>query len=113
MSARFPMDSTTRKNGFRGSHPRKSAKQRRRSSWQGEAPRTNRPVMENAPASESHEPSAVAGTLEILPDGYGFLRDPRANYANSPQDVYVPAAQIRRLGLRTGMVVEGVTRPAM
>jgi transcription termination factor Rho len=108
------MDSTTRKSGFRGSNPRKSQDQRRRSGWQGDAPRTtNRPALESAPGPESQELSAATGTLEILPDGYGFLRDPRANYANSPHDVYVPASQIRRLGLRTGMVIEGAARPAM
>ena len=51
-----------------------------------------------------------SGTLEVLPDGYGFLRMPQWNYLNSPEDIYVSPAQIRRLGLRTGMTVEGPIR---
>ncbi len=53
------------------------------------------------------------GVLEVLPDGYGFLRMPEFNYLNSPDDIYVSPAQIRRLGLRTGMVVSGIVRPPL
>ncbi len=51
-----------------------------------------------------------SGTLEVLPDGYGFLRSVAHNYLASPEDIYVSPSQIRRLGLRTGMVVEGPIR---
>jgi transcription termination factor Rho len=51
-----------------------------------------------------------SGTLEVLPDGYGFLRMPHWNYLNSPEDIYVSPAQIRRLGLKTGMTIEGPIR---
>jgi transcription termination factor Rho len=51
-----------------------------------------------------------AGTLEVLPDGYGFLRSSAHNYLASPEDIYVSPSQIRRLGLRTGLVVEGPIR---
>jgi transcription termination factor Rho len=51
------------------------------------------------------------GTLEVLPEGYGFLRQQGRNYLASPEDVYVAAAQIRRFGLRTGMTVHGAVRP--
>src|SRR5205823_648615 len=51
-----------------------------------------------------------AGTLEVLPDGYGFLRSQAHNYLASPEDIYVSPSQIRRLGLRTGLVVEGPIR---
>jgi transcription termination factor Rho len=51
-----------------------------------------------------------AGTLEVLPDGYGFLRSAAHNYLASPEDIYVSPSQIRRLGLRTGLVVEGPIR---
>jgi transcription termination factor Rho len=50
------------------------------------------------------------GTLEVLPDGYGFLRSVAHNYLASPEDIYVSPSQIRRLGLRTGLVVEGPIR---
>jgi transcription termination factor Rho len=51
-----------------------------------------------------------SGTLEVLPDGYGFLRSSAHNYLASPEDIYVSPSQIRRLGLRTGLVVEGPIR---
>lgn len=51
------------------------------------------------------------GTLEILPDGYGFLRSPEYSYVASPDDVYVSPSQIRRFGLRKGHVVRGLIRP--
>jgi transcription termination factor Rho len=51
-----------------------------------------------------------SGTLEVLPDGYGFLRSQAHNYLASPEDIYVSPSQIRRLGLRTGLVVEGPIR---
>ncbi len=50
------------------------------------------------------------GVLEILPDGFGFLRAPDYNYLPGPDDIYVSPSQIRRLNLRTGDVVEGLVR---
>ncbi len=47
------------------------------------------------------------GTLEILPDGFGFLRNPEANYLPGPEDIYVSPAQVRRFSLRTGDTVDG------
>src|SRR5216683_2427235 len=51
-----------------------------------------------------------SGTLEVLPDGYGFLRSQAHNYLASPEDIYVSPSQIRRVSLRTGLVVEGPIR---
>ena len=51
------------------------------------------------------------GVLEVLPDGYGFLRNPSYNYLSSPDDIYVSPSQIRRFGLRTGNTVSGQIRP--
>lgn len=51
------------------------------------------------------------GVLEILPDGYGFLRSPDYNYLPGPDDIYVSPSQIRRFGLRTGDTVSGTVRP--
>jgi len=51
------------------------------------------------------------GVLEVLPDGYGFLRNTNYNYLSSPDDIYVSPSQIRRFGLRTGNVVSGQIRP--
>jgi transcription termination factor Rho len=51
------------------------------------------------------------GVLEILPDGFGFLRSPDYNYLPSPDDIYVSPSQIRRFGLRLGNTVSGQIRP--
>lgn len=51
------------------------------------------------------------GTLEILPDGFGFLRSPDYHYLSCPDDIYVSPSQIRRFGLRTGCTVAGQIRP--
>ena len=51
------------------------------------------------------------GVLEILPDGFGFLRSPDYNYLPGPDDIYVSPAQIRRFGLRNGDTVAGEIRP--
>ena len=51
------------------------------------------------------------GTLEVLPDGFGFLRSPDYHYLSCPDDIYVSPSQIRRFGLRTGATVSGQIRP--
>ncbi|MGL5097781.1 MAG: transcription termination factor Rho [Planctomycetia bacterium] len=51
------------------------------------------------------------GTLEILPDGFGFLRSPDYNYLPCPDDIYISPSQIRRFGLKTGVTVAGQIRP--
>ncbi len=51
------------------------------------------------------------GTLEILPDGFGFLRSPDYHYLSCPDDIYVSPSQIRRFGLRNGNTVTGTIRP--
>lgn len=50
------------------------------------------------------------GVVEVLPDGFGFLRSPESNYLPGPDDIYVSPSQIRRFGLRTGDTVEGQIR---
>ncbi len=52
-----------------------------------------------------------SGVLEILPDGYGFLRSPDYNYLPGPDDIYVSPSQMRKFGLRTGDLVTGTVRP--
>ena len=52
-----------------------------------------------------------SGVLEMMPDGYGFLRSPDYNYLTSPDDIYVSQSQIKHYGLKTGDVVEGTIRP--
>jgi len=50
------------------------------------------------------------GTLEILSDGFGYLRSPQSNYLPGPDDIYISPSQVRRYGLRTGDTVEGQIR---
>ena len=51
------------------------------------------------------------GVLEVLPDGFGFLRNPDYNYLSSPDDIYVSPSQIKRFSLRSGIIVSGQIRP--
>jgi len=51
-----------------------------------------------------------SGTLEVVQDGFGFLRSPEANYLPGPDDIYVSPSQIRKIGLRTGDTVDGGVR---
>ena len=51
------------------------------------------------------------GVLEIMPDGYGFLRSADYNYLNSPDDIYVSQSQIKLFGLKTGDTIQGMIRP--
>ena len=50
------------------------------------------------------------GTIEVMPDGFGFLRSAESNYLAGPDDIYVAPQQVRRFGLRTGDTVEGEIR---
>jgi len=52
----------------------------------------------------------IKGVLEVLPEGFGFIRFPENNYAPSPQDVYVSPSQIKRIGLKTGDYIVGIAR---
>jgi transcription termination factor Rho len=60
--------------------------------------------------AENDVPITGDGVLEVLSDGFGFLRSPEANYLPGPDDIYVSPNQVRRFGLRTGDTVEGQIR---
>jgi transcription termination factor Rho len=60
--------------------------------------------------AEEGEEILGIGTIEVLSDGFGFLRSPEANYLAGPDDIYVSPNQVRKLGLRTGDTVEGEIR---
>ena len=80
-------------------------------------------AAENAPEKETALPKGTEpaydfgdiltgeGVLEIMQDGYGFLRSSDYNYLSSPDDIYVSQSQIKLFGLKTGDVVEGIIRP--
>lgn len=83
-----------------------------------EQPRYEAPIRperkENKPKEKQYEFDGIilnAGVLEIMPDGYGFLRSSDYNYFNSPDDIYVSQSQIKLFGLKTGDTVEGAIRP--
>ena len=57
------------------------------------------------------EPISGRGVLELLPDGYGFMRSKDSSYLAGPDDIYVSPSQIRRFGLRTGDEIQGTIRP--
>ena len=61
--------------------------------------------------AKSGEDIYGGGVLEVLPDGFGFLRSPDSSYLAGPDDMYVSPSQIRRFGLRTGDTIEGKIRP--
>lgn len=60
--------------------------------------------------AEQNVPITGAGVLEVLQDGFGFLRSPEENYLPGPDDIYISPSQVRRFGLRTGDIVEGEIR---
>lgn len=75
-----------------------------------EIEKINRQKREEA-ISEFDAVVNAEGVLEIMPDGYGFLRSSDYNYLNSPDDVYVSQSQIKLFGLKTGDSIQGVIRP--
>ena len=75
---------------------------------------SNLPTPVAKPAEKAYDFDDIlqgTGVLEIMPDGYGFLRSSDYNYLSSPDDIYVSQSQIKLLGLKTGDVVEGTIRP--
>ena len=70
-----------------------------------------KPAIEREKAYEFDDILTGTGVLEIMQDGYGFLRSSDYNYLSSPDDIYVSQSQIKLFGLKTGDVVEGVIRP--
>ena len=72
---------------------------------------SERKPAETEKAYEFDDILAGTGVLEIMQDGYGFLRSSDYNYLSSPDDIYVSQSQIKLFGLKTGDVVEGIIRP--
>jgi transcription termination factor Rho len=83
---------------------------------ENQPPREQREQQEQKPKQEevyySFDNIVISeGVLEIMPDGYGFLRSSDYNYLNSPDDIYVSQSQIKLFGLKTGDTVRGTVRP--
>ena len=82
-----------------------------------EVPAVTEPVIREKPEEKKERPYEFegiiynTGVLEIMPDGYGFLRSADYNYLNSPDDIYVSQSQIKLFGLKTGDTIKGTIRP--
>ena len=61
--------------------------------------------------AKKHDALSARGVLEVMQDGYGFLRSPDFNYLPGPDDIYVSPSQIKRFGLKTGHLISGQIRP--
>ena len=85
----------------------------RRGPGQGQHHHQNRHQPKKEPAFNIEFDGAISseGVLEMMPDGYGFLRSSDYNYLSSPDDVYVSPSQIKLFGLKTGDTVNGFVRP--
>ncbi len=105
-------DSSSRKS--QGKYPRNKS-QREGQGKEGQNGPSRKPDKhqdnKNDKAFEFEGIVTASGVLEIMPDGYGFLRSSDYNYFNSPDDIYVSQSQIKLFGLKTGDTVEGSIRP--
>lgn len=75
---------------------------------------SQRKIIERGKSNKLYEFEGIisaSGVLEIMPDGYGFLRSADYNYLNSPDDIYVSQSQIKLFGLKTGDTIRGSIRP--
>lgn len=76
-----------------------------------QAPNPQKPQFPVAPKIEFEGIVEAIGVLEIMPDGYGFLRSSDYNYLNSPDDIYVSQSQIKLYALKTGDTISGIIKP--
>ena len=107
--------------------PKRRGRKPKQEQEQGETQEQEQPQVQAAPAEETpatrpYEEEVITkddfageiegeGVLEIMPDGYGFLRSADYNYLNSPDDIYVSPSQIKLFGLKPGDSVNGAIRP--
>ena len=83
----------------------------RRDGWEPREPREPRPPRIQEPIFEFEGIIPTEGVVEIMPEGFGFLRSSDYNYLNSPDDVLLTQQQIKHFGLKTGDTVRGEVRP--
>ena len=112
-----PNNNNNNNNQGKDNNPQPAANQNapeQPSSLSIETPANNTPAPAPKPVEKVYDFDDIlqgTGVLEIMPDGYGFLRSSDYNYLSSPDDIYVSQSQIKLLGLKTGDVVEGTIRP--
>ena len=93
------------------SRPQFQNNNRQNQNFQQNNGRNGNQMQQQEPRPEFDGIVEASGCLEIMPDGYGFLRSSDYNYLNSPDDIYVSAQQIKTYALKTGDTVFGVIRP--
>src|SRR5690625_52347 len=106
-------DRRNRRRGRRGRDDRRSQPQQQQHQQQRQYTGGKPEMMDERELTPADLEGMVSkvGVLEILPDGYGFLRSSGYNYLPSPEDIYVSPSQIKRFGLRLGDTVDGDVRP--
>jgi len=107
-SQKSPATNPQRKQG---DHPQKSQQNRNKQPSQQKGQRINNGNRYRDPDYEFDGIIESEGVLEMMPDGYGFLRSSDYNYLSSPDDIYLSQSQIKLFGLKTGDTVKGVVRP--
>ena len=109
----FPFSSTpSRPEAPKAAQPENHTRQQNQRQANFNNPRNaSQPVASQEKPYEFDGILIGTGVLEMMPDGYGFLRSSDYNYLTSPDDVYVSQSQIKLFGLKTGDVVEGAIRP--
>lgn len=107
------VDKNNQQNG-QSQHNRKQTENSGSDKKQTEKRVVSRPPNPPKPKKEEYDFDGIIsseGVLEMMPDGYGFLRSSDYNYLNSPDDIYVSQSQVKLFGLKTGDTVRGNVRP--
>jgi transcription termination factor Rho len=110
----YPNDRYNNPRQKKNFNPRQKDNQPQQAPVAADAEEKVQPIQEQKPVEKPFEFEGIlkgTGVLEIMPDGYGFLRSSDYNYLTSPDDIYVSQSQIKLFGLKTGDVVEGPIRP--
>ena len=102
--AKAPVQNNNQKNQNQNNNQNQSAKQNNNQNQQNQAQSQDK-------SFEFDGILSATGVLEIMQEGYGFLRSSDYNYMSSPDDIYISQSQIRLFGLKTGDIVEGPIRP--
>ncbi len=98
-------------NGNQGGHQNGNQNGNRNNNNPNAAPKDNRPSKEDEEKYSLVGIVEAEGVLEIMPDGYGFMRSSDYNYLPSPDDIYVSQSQVKLFGLKTGDTIMGSIRP--
>ncbi len=113
-------DQRDQKDKIEQKDQRENTHQREKQNFDRPVPQENKEIIKKPVEERKPKPQysfefdgivSAEGVLEIMPDGYGFLRSSDYNYLNSPDDIYVSLSQIKLFGLKTGDTIEGNIRP--